>query len=61
MEKLEEIILKLDKKDKKKLSEFAEVLIKQNKYNKLREELEIRKAEIKNGEVLSHKELWQNG
>ncbi len=49
-----------DDEDKKELSEFAGILVKQNKYSRLRKEIEIRRAEIKKGEVLSHEEMWQD-
>ncbi len=58
MEDFIEIISLLDDKDKKKISEFARVLLRRKKYNKLRKEIDARRAEIKNGEVLSHEELW---
>ncbi|OQX21527.1 MAG: hypothetical protein BWK80_33040 [Desulfobacteraceae bacterium IS3] len=58
MEDFIEIISLLDDKDKKKLSEFVHILICRKKYDKLRKEIDARRAEIKNGEVLSHEELW---
>ena len=59
MEEVIDIISLLDDKDRKKLSEFANILINQNKYNKLRKEIESRRAEIKNGQFLSHEEIWR--
>jgi len=49
-----------DNEDKKKLSEFAGILVKQDRYSRLRKEIEIRRDEIKKGEVLSHEEIWQD-
>ncbi len=46
--------------DKEKLSVFEGILVKQGKYSRLRKEIEIRRAEIKKGEVLSHEEIWQD-
>jgi hypothetical protein len=34
--------------------------IKQNKYNKLRREIEARREEVKRGEILSHEEIWRD-
>jgi hypothetical protein len=59
MEEVIDIISLLDDKDRKKLSEFANILINQNKYNKLRKEIESRRTEIKNGQFLSHEEIWR--
>jgi len=60
MENVIKIISLLDNDDKKSLSEFASILIKKNKYNRLRKEIEDRRTEITKGEVLSHEELWQD-
>ena len=60
MEEVIKIIALLDSKDKESLLEFASILFKKSKYNALREEIEIRRSEIINGEVLSHNELWQD-
>ena len=59
MENVLEIISFLDDKDKKSLSDFAEILLKKNKYNRLRKEIEVRRGEIAKGKVLSHEEIWQ--
>ena len=55
-----EIISLLRDEDKKKLSEFAAILLKQDKYTNLRKEIEMRRAQIKKGELLSHEEIWQD-
>lgn len=60
MEEVIRIISLLDDEDKKSLSEFAGILFKKNKYNALRREIEVRRAEITTGKVLSHNEMWQD-
>jgi len=60
MEEVMEIIPLLREEDKKKLSEFAAILLKQDKYTRLRKEIELRRAQIKKGEILSHEEIWQD-
>lgn len=60
MEDVVKIISFLDDNDKKSLLEFADILFKKNKYAALRRELETRRSEIATGEVLSHKEIWQD-
>jgi hypothetical protein len=60
MEEVMEIISLLDDEDKKTLSEFANILVKHNKYRKLRKEMENRRAEVRKGDVLSHEEMWQD-
>ena len=52
------IIEQLDAEDKEKLLYFAKLLLGQSKYKKLREEIEQRRAEIREGEVLTHEEIW---
>jgi hypothetical protein len=60
MENMVEIISLLNDEDKNKLLEFANILLKRNKYIKLREEIEARRDEVKKGKVLSHEEIWQD-
>ncbi len=60
MEEVIKITSMPDDEDKKELSEIAGILVKQNKYSRLRKEIEIRWAEVKKGEVLSHEEIWQD-
>jgi len=55
-----EVISLLSDEDKKKILEMANILLKQDKYNKLRKEIEDRRNEVKKGEVLSHEEIWQD-
>lgn len=55
-----DLLLKLDSEDKKKISYFANILLRKSKYEKLKEELnEVRKEE-KNGDVLVHDEIWSS-
>ncbi|OAQ21084.1 hypothetical protein [Thermosulfurimonas dismutans] len=58
MEKLD-ILNKLDPEDKEKIIYFAKILLKQEKYQKLKREIEERKKEIENGEVFTHEEIWK--
>jgi hypothetical protein len=60
MEKVIEIVSLLNYEDKKKILELANILLKQNKYDKLRKEIETRRNEVRKGEVLSHEEIWQD-
>ncbi|MDQ1328458.1 MAG: hypothetical protein QG641_1743 [Candidatus Poribacteria bacterium] len=60
MEKVIEVVSLLNNEDKKKILELANILLKQNKYNKLRKEIEARRNEVERGEVLSHEEIWQD-
>ena len=60
MEKAMNVISLLNDEDKKKVLELANILLKQNKYNKLRKEIEARRNEVRKGEVLSHEEIWQD-
>ncbi len=56
----EKLLNKLDKDDKEKLLYFAKILLRQRKYNALKEEIQSRKEEVKKGEILSHKEIWDD-
>ncbi len=53
------LLTKLDAEDRKKIIYFANLLLKQKKYQKLREEIEERKKEIEKGEVFTHEEIWK--
>ncbi len=53
-----EILEKLDRTDQEKLLYFAKLLLKQEKYRKLKEEIEDRKKEIERGEIFTHDEIW---
>ncbi|GAB6888986.1 hypothetical protein JCM13304A_24900 [Desulfothermus okinawensis JCM 13304] len=54
------ILQKLDDKDKQKIQYFVNLLLKQSKYKGLQEELAKRRKEIANGEVLTHSEIWND-
>jgi len=54
------IINELDEKDKSKLLFFAEALFKQSKYERLRDEIGQRRKEIKDKNITSHKDFWQD-
>ena len=60
VEKVIETISLLSDEDKDKILELACILLKQNKYNLLRKEIEARRYEIKRGEILSHEGIWQD-
>jgi len=53
------LLTKLDAEDREKIIYFANLLLKQKKYQKLREEIEERKKEIEKGEVFTHEEIWK--
>ena len=48
----------LDEQDKKLVKKFIEELIKKEKYENLRKELQKRRQEIKKGHTASHEEIW---
>ncbi len=52
------LLEKLDKSDKEKVNYFLKLLLNQSKYNKIRKEIEERRKEIKQGDVLSHDDIW---
>ncbi len=53
------ILTKLDAEDREKIMYFANLLLKQKKYQKLREEIEEREKEIERGEIFTHEEIWE--
>ncbi len=53
-----DLLQHLDKQDQEKVLYFAELLLKQSKYQLLKEEIDSRRNEIKQGQVLSHNEIW---
>ncbi len=53
------ILQKLEKEDLEKVEYFIKILLKQSKYNALRQEIEARRKEINNGEFLTHEEIWK--
>ncbi len=54
-----DILERLDKNDKEKLSYFIEMLLKQSKYQKLKKEIYMRRQEIEKGETLTHEDIWK--
>jgi len=52
------ILNKLDREDREKIIYFAKILLRQEKYQKLKKEIEERKKEIEKGEILTHEEMW---
>ena len=52
------IIEKLDKADQEKITYFVKLLLNKSKYEKLKEELSMRRDEIDKGEILNHDEIW---
>jgi len=56
----EKILQILDKEDKEKLLYFAKLLLKQNKYKMLKDEIELRREEIRKGETLIHDDIWDD-
>ena len=52
------IIDKLSKEDRDKVIYFAKILLKQARYRQLKEEIDSRKKEIENGDILTHDEIW---
>ena len=59
MARSENIIQYLNENDKNKVFFFAEVLFQHAKYENLRKEIESRRREIKENQILSHKDIWQ--
>jgi len=52
------VIEKLNKEDKEKVSYFINLLLSHSKYQKLKEEIAIRREEIRDGESFTHEEFW---
>jgi hypothetical protein len=52
------ILEKLDDEDKYKIKYFIRLLVQQEKYNNLKDEIRSRRKEIAQGETLTHDELW---
>lgn len=60
MQEIIKVVSLLNDEDQKNLLEFANILFKKGKYSTLRKEIENRRSEIKNGDILSHEEIWQD-
>ena len=56
----EEVLEMLDEPDREKVKYFARILLKQEKYKSLKKEIEERRKEVSEGEVLSHDEFWKD-
>ena len=54
----EKTFSQLDKDDQEKIQYFIQLLLRQSKYEKLKGEIAQRREEIAKGEVLTHKEIW---
>ena len=52
------IIERLDDDDRYKIKYFIQLLMRQEKYNKLKEEIRSRRKEITQGEILTHDDIW---
>jgi hypothetical protein len=52
------ILEKLDNEDKYKIKYFIRLLVQQEKYNNLKDEIRSRRKEIAQDETLTHDELW---
>lgn len=52
------VLEKLDKADQEKITYFLNLLLNKSKYKKLKEEISMRRDEIKKGEILNHEEIW---
>jgi hypothetical protein len=55
-----DVIEKLDRKDKEKISYFANILLRKAKYDKLKGELRNARKQVADGDVLSHGEVWSS-
>ncbi len=55
----EDLLKKLDPIDLKKVEYFLQLLLRQEKYKALQKEIEDRRKEIANGDVLTHDDLWK--
>jgi len=53
------ILEKLDDSDQEKVAYFLRLLLKQSKYRKLEKEIYRRREEIKEGNSLTHDEIWK--
>ena len=51
-------IEKLDQEDQEKVSYFIQLLLKQTKYQTLKEDIALRREEIRRGETLTHEAMW---
>ena len=54
------IIEQLDDDDKHKIRYFIQLLMRQEKYNKLKEEIRSRRKEVAQGDIFSHDDIWSH-
>jgi len=50
----------LVEEDREKIAYFLELLLEKEKYERTRQEIEQRRREISEGEVLTHDEVWSH-
>ena len=55
---MSEALERLDPDDREKVKYFLDLLLRQAKYKKLREEIEERREEVRRGETIGHDDLW---
>ncbi len=53
-----ELLNSLDKADQEKVLYFMRLLLKKEKYESLKREIQQRREEVAQGETLSHEEIW---
>ena len=54
-----DVLEKLNNEDKEKINYFISLILSKEKYKKLKLEIDARRQEIKNNNILSHDEIWQ--
>ena len=54
-----DVLEKLNNEDKEKINYFIDLILSKEKYKRLKVEIEKRREEIKNNNILSHDEIWQ--
>ena len=53
-----ELLNSLDKADQEKVLYFMRLLLKKEKHESLKREIQQRREEVAQGETLSHEEIW---
>jgi hypothetical protein len=48
----------MDQEDQGKVSYFMSLLLSQSKYSAMQKEISLRRKEIRQGNSLTHKEIW---
>ena len=54
-----DVLEKLNNEDKEKINYFIDLILSKEKYKMLKVEIEKRREEIKNNNILSNDEIWQ--